>query len=202
MLPDPHTGRKLEFFRVRAVEDKTGLAFSYFQQRFSSSLKTAGYPPGFANALGKVIDEIADNIVQHSGENTEGFTGIAAYYVQGPSASFAVTDLGAGLLATLRASRRWRELSTAGAALRGVAIHHASSRDEQGEGEGFKQLFKALVDHNSLIRLRTDDAALIVGNSLNQREGGEMASPFLRGVQVSIQCGLRNKRAEEAEMKA
>lgn len=201
MPPEIHRGQILEFFRVRDSNDKTGLAFSYFEQRFSSSMKSEGFPPAFSNALGKVIDEMADNVIQHSGTTNDGFTGIAGYHVQNNCAAFAVTDVGAGFLATLRASPRWSGLTTAKAAIRSVTIDHASSRHDQGDGEGFKQLFKSLIDHNSLIRIRTDDAALTVGNSLNEREGGEMASPYLRGVQVSIVCGLRDHRAQELEIK-
>jgi hypothetical protein len=201
MPPEIHRGQQLEFFRVRDTNEKTGLAFSYFEQRFSSSMKNEGFPPAFSNALGKVIDEVADNVIQHSGTTDDGFTGIAGYHVQNTCAAFAVTDVGAGLLATLRTSPRWSGLTTPRAAIRAVTINHASSRQDEGDGEGFKQLFKSLIDHNSLIRIRTDDAALTVGNSLNEREGGEMASPFLRGVQVSMACGLRDRRAKESEIK-
>lgn len=197
---DIHRGRQLEFFRLRTMKDKNSLNLSYFEQRFSSSMKQEGFPPIFSNALGKVIDEMADNVIQHSGTTDDGFTGIAGYHVQNNCAAFAVTDVVAGLLATLRTSPRWSGLTTSRAAIRAIAIHHASSRQDQGDGEGFKQLFKSLIDHNSLIRIRTDDAALTVGNSLNEREGGEVASPLLRGVQISIACGLRDCRAQESEI--
>lgn len=198
---DVHGIRPFEFFRLRTAEDKTSLNFSLFLERFCRSMKQQEFPKTFANALAKIGDEMADNVVQHSGLSVDGFTGMAGYHVQDKRAAFAVIDIGRGILATLKESPRWSHLITAGAALRAVVTQGASSRKDQGEGEGFKQLFGSLVDHNVIIRLRTDDSSLTVADGLTDREGGEMMSPFLAGVQVSVVCAV-GAPAKETQISA
>jgi hypothetical protein len=190
-----HGTRIFEFFRLRAVEDKTSDQFSLFLERFCRSMKHEAFPPAFANALAKVGDEMADNIVQHSA-TIPPFSGIAAYHVQEKRAAFSVVDVGRGILASLRGSPKWRHLKNARLALRAIVSEGASSRIDQGPGEGFKQLFVSLVDHNCLIRLRTDDATLTVSEGLTDREGGEVASPQLAGVQVSVLCAVGCRAGE------
>jgi anti-sigma regulatory factor (Ser/Thr protein kinase) len=197
---DIHGTRRLEFFRLRTAKDKTSLKFDLFLERFCRSMKQQGFPTGFANALCKVVDEMADNVIQHSGQLAEGFSGIAGYHVEHHYATFAVSDVGRGILATLRESPEWNHLSTTREALRAILLQGASSRSAQGAGEGFKQLFASLIDRNSVIRLRTENSALMVAEGLNAREGGELASPFLPGVQVSVSCAVA-KRAAENEIK-
>ncbi len=158
-------------------------------------MKHEGFPPAFANALAKVGDEMADNVVQHS-TTTPPFAGITGYHVQDGRAAFCSVDVGRGILASLRDSLKWTHLQNARSALRAIVTEGASSRADQGPGEGFRQLFKSLVDHNCLIRLRTDDAMLTVAEGLTEREGGEVTSPQLSGVQVSISCAV-GRRAEE-----
>jgi hypothetical protein len=196
---DIHGTRRLEFFRLRTTQDKTSLNFELFLERFCRSLKQQGFPKSFANALSKVMDEMADNVVQHSGVFVDGFSGIAGYHIENKRAAFAVADIGRGILATLKDSPSWRHLSTAREALRAIVMRGASSRIEQGAGEGFRQLFGSLVDRNSIIRLRTDDSVLMIGDGLNEREGGELASPCLAGLQLSVICAL-GKRAAESEI--
>jgi hypothetical protein len=194
---DVHGIRQLEFFRLRTSEDKTSLQFELFVERFCRSMKQQGFPTVFANALSKVMDEIADNVVQHSGFLADGFSGIAGYHVENRQAAFAVVDVGHGILATLKNSPAWNELSTAREALRAIVMRGASSRIDQGAGEGFRQLFGSLIDHNSVIRLRTDDNALVIAEGENEREGGELSSPFLAGFQLSVSCALGRRAAEE-----
>ena len=101
-----HGTRIFEFFRLRAVEDKTSDQFSLFLERFYRSMKHEGFPPAFANALAKVGDEMADNVVQHSAMIPP-FSGIAGYHVQEKRAAFSVVDVGRGILASLSGST-WR----------------------------------------------------------------------------------------------
>ena len=195
---DLHGTRIFEFFRLRETADKTSDHFSLFLERFCRSMKAEGFPRKFASALAKVADEMADNVVQHS-SRCEPFSGIAGYHVCGGRAAFVVVDVGRGILARLRDSPTWRHLENSRAALRAIVREGASSRLHQGAGDGFKQLFTSLLDHNCLIRLRTDDSVLTVAEGETDREGGELVSPQLAGVQVSISCAV-GKRATEAEI--
>lgn len=195
---DLHGTRVLEFFRLRESADKTSDHFSLFLERFGRSMKAEGFPRKFANALTKVGDEMADNVVQHSSRSGP-FSGIAGYHVSGGRAAFVAVDIGRGILARLRDSPQWCHLDNSRAALRAIVSDGASSRADQGAGEGFNQLFTSLVDHNCLIRLRTGDSVLTVAEGETDREGGELSCPHLPGVQVSISCAVR-KRATEAEI--
>lgn len=195
---DIHGTRRLEFFRLRAVEDKTSVKFELFLERFCRSMKQQGFPKPFANALSKVMDEIADNVVQHSGRLPDGFSGIAGYHVDEKYAAFAVVDVGRGILGSLKGSPTWSHLSSAREALRAIILRGASSRMDQGAGEGFRQVFGALIDRNSIIRLRTDDSVVIIADGFNEREGGELTSPFLAGLQLSISCALGKRATENA----
>lgn len=198
---DIHGVRKWELFRLRSVEDKTSTGFSLFLERFCRSTKAQEFPKGFASALSAVLDEMADNVIQHSGVQANGFSGIAGYHVEGGRAAFAVTDVGRGVLSTLTDSPEWDHLLTARAALRAIVAKGASSRVGQGPGEGFKQLFASLVDRNALVRLRSDESVLIIADGENSREGGEMRCPILGGFQISVNCATRT-RATEAEISA
>lgn len=195
---DIHGTRQYEFFRLRSIDDKTSLSFSLFLERFCRSMRAKEFPAAFANALSKVFDELSDNVLQHSGWHGDGFTGIAGYHVEAAHAAFAVVDVGRGILARLNDSPEWSHLVTAREALRAIVARGASSRVGQGPGEGFRQLFASLVDRNAIVRLRTDDSVLTVGDGENAREGGEMRSPLLRGAQVSVNCAVRTRATEIA----
>lgn len=197
---DIHGMRIFEFFRLRETVDKTSDHFSLFLERFCRSMKSDGFPPAFTNALAKVADEMADNVVQHSLTH-EPFSGIAGYHVACGRAAFVAIDIGRGILARLKDSPKWSHLENSRAALRVIVTEGASSRVDQGAGEGFKQLFSSLVDHNCLIRLRTDNSVLTVAEGHTDREGGELVSPQLAGVQVSISCAI-GKPAAEVEIDA
>jgi len=193
---DIHGTRLFEFFRLSETADKTSDQFSLFLERFCRSMKCVGFPPKFANALAKVGDEMADNVVQHS-STTEPFTGIAGYHAAAGRSAFVVVDIGRGILARLRDSPKWSQLENSRAALRAIVSEGASSRVDQGAGEGFKQLFSSLVDHNCLIRLRTDNSAITVAEGQTDREGGELVSPQLAGVQISIACAVGKPAKED-----
>jgi hypothetical protein len=195
---DIHGTRRFEFFRLLETADKTSDQFSLFLERFCRSMKLESFPRKFANALAKVGDEMADNVVQHS-STSEPFSGIAGYHVAAGRAGFVVIDVGRGILARLRDSPKWSHLENPHAALHAIVSQGASSRLDQGAGEGFKQLFSSLVDHNCLIRLRTDDSVLTVAEGQTDREGGELLSPQLAGVQISISCAI-GKPAAEAKL--
>jgi hypothetical protein len=193
---DIHGTRLFEFFRLRETQDKTSDHFALFLERFCRSMKSDGFPPKFATALAKVGDEMADNVVQHS-STTEPFSGIAGYHVAAGRAAFVTVDIGRGILGRLRDSPKWSHLKTSRAALRAIVSEGASSRVDQGAGEGFKQLFSSLVDHNCLIRIRTDNSALTVAEGKTDREGGELMSPQLAGVQISIACAVGQPAKED-----
>lgn len=197
---DEYGVRVFECFRLRQTEDQTGPQIALFQARLGRSMESRGFPNPFAYAVAGVLAEMTDNVIQHSGRTAEGFTGLAGYYTEDNHVAFAVTDLGRGILARLQDVHEWKHLKSAREALRAVVTQGASSRHGQGSGEGFKQLFQSLSDRNAIIRIRTGDRSLTIADGKNEREGGELGSPVLAGVQVAVSCTLK-QRAEEMVMK-
>ena len=121
-----------------------------------------------AGLLGAMI-EIQDNVYEHSGAPE---TGLVAYATTATSFEFVVADRGIGVLSSLRENPNYADVSDAGAAL-GLAITDGVSRfpSETGHGQGFNQLFRALVGHNAELRFRSGDHALTLRPGRNFIEG-------------------------------
>lgn len=190
---DIHGTRELEFFRIRNASSFQGTDFQLARERMSRSMRQAGFSKEFALALAKVFLEMADNVNQHSLARhcNDELTGLVGYHVMDRYFAFSVADLGVGALASLGSSKTWKHLKTASDALKAIIVDHASRRDGQGEGEGFKQVLRALADRNAMLRLRSDDASVIMRPQDEQREAAFSSSPVLRGMQVSLVCDLR-----------
>jgi hypothetical protein len=190
--------RTVEFYRLRTTNDQINECFTVFQRRFVKNLTDNSFPSDFALGLSKVFTEMTDNVVQHSGPADQDFSGLAGFHVGPNYMSFAVTDIGRGALKRLRCSPEWSHLAKASDALHAIVHDSASSRKGQGGGEGFRQLFRTLVDRNVSIRLRTDDAALLISDATHTRQAASVISPALPGFQMSVACALDRPAAEEA----
>ena len=189
--------RTIEFYRLRTTSDQTSECFTIFQHRFVKNLVLNSFPSDFALGLSKVFSEMTDNVVQHSGPPGQNFSGMAGYHIGSNYMSFAVTDIGRGALARLRDSTDWQHLNKASDALHAIVHDSASSRAGHGPGEGFRQLFRTLVDRNVSIRLRTDDAAMRISDATHARQAGSVISPRLPGFQLSVACALDRPAAEK-----
>lgn len=159
-----------------------------------------GFSKKFSYAMAGVMAEMSDNIVQHSNGLGEELTGLIAFQLTGEQVSFAVFDIGKGLLASLKSSEDWRHLTSASAAIEAVFRQGASSRVGQGQGEGFRQLFKSLTERNSLIRLRADDSCLSLSRENGEDRALTSVSVHLSGVHVTVCSNLRSSRVLEAEV--
>lgn len=195
---DIHGTRSLEFFRIRNTNSIEGTDFQLTRERMSRSMVRAGFSRDFALALAKVFHELADNVNQHSklASSSDELTGLAGYHVQDGYIAFCVTDLGIGAYESLGSSSSWRHLKSAAEALKAIILDHASRRDGQGEGEGFKQVLRALADRNAMLRLRSDDASVLLRPRDKEREAAFFSSPHLRGMQVSLVCDVRKPPEE------
>ena len=193
-----HGTRSLEFYRVRSANSIVKPDFQLVQERMSRSMRQAGFGKDFSLALAKVFFEMVDNVNQHSGPGTgeNELTGLAGYHVADGYVALCVADRGIGALRSLRSSSAWKHLANASAALKAIIVDHASRRDGQGEGEGFKQVLRALADRNAMLRLRSDDAAIFLQARGNERQAVFASSPHLRGMQVSLSCDLRSPPEE------
>lgn len=140
-----------------------------------------------AGLLGALL-ELQDNVYEHSGAPD---SGVVAYAATSKSFEFVVADRGMGILRSLRRNPQFAAVTDSGRAIE-LAITEGVSRfpDESGRGQGFNQLFRALVGHNAELRFRSDDHALTLRPG---RAVGSAASTLsqvapLGGFAISVFC--------------
>ena len=132
------------------------------------------------------MGEIQDNVYEHSGAPQ---TGLVAYAVTSNSFEFVVADRGMGVLQTIRQNPRYASIPDYGAALEEV-IKDGVSRfpSETGRGQGFNQLFRALVGQNAELRFRSGDHALTMRPTSDALHGEAVLAQVaaLRGFTTSV----------------
>ena len=193
---DVHGNRTVEFYRLRTREDCINQNYQLFRERFVRSLRSATFPKEFAYALAGAFGEMSDNIVQHSEDGSDEYSGLVGYHVSEKYMAFGVVDVGRGVLASLATSPKWEHVGTAREALRTAVCESASRRPEQPQGEGFRTVFRSMVDRNAVLRFRTGDALLTIGDGGSHRQAVELCSPHLCGLQLSVCCALTGEAKE------
>lgn len=148
--------------------------------------KTKGLNAQLVSSLMGAMIEIQDNVYEHSGAP---HTGLVAYAVTPNSFEFVVADRGVGVLQTLRQNPRYVDIPNSGAALQEV-VKDGVSRfpSEAGRGQGFNQLFRALVGRNGEIRFRSGDHALTMQPTTDALHGKMTLAQVapLNGLTVSV----------------
>jgi len=148
--------------------------------------KSKGLNPHVVASLIGAMGEIQDNVYEHSGAPQ---TGLVAYAVTPNSFEFVVADRGVGVLQTLRQNPRYADIPDTGAALEEV-IKDGVSRfpSETGRGQGFNQLFRALVGQNAELRFRSGDHALTMRPTSDALHGEAILAQVaaLQGFAVSV----------------
>jgi hypothetical protein len=154
--------------------------------RFRASLVEIGkFSNEFANGLGGALEEMVDNVFQHSTDTQgRGAPAVVAFEVSAQSFAFGVGDVGRGVLDSLRENGRWRALSDDEAALNAVVVHQASRRGSD-PGAGFQLVVRTLADLGAF-RYRTGGAYVTVETEAiaHARTTAIGASVSLRGVQL------------------
>ena len=130
-----------------------------------------------------------DNVYEHSGA---AHTGLVAYAVGDRSLEFVVSDRGMGVLETLRQNPNYVHLPDAGAALE-EAIKPGVSRfpAETGRGQGYVQLYRAMVTHRAELRFRSGDHALTLRPTSDPLHGEQLLThtSALAGLTISAIWG-------------
>lgn len=168
-----------------------------YERRFLGGLREAGFDSNFAHGVLKAFAEMAENVVQHSGFDASGSEGLAGYHVGPRQFAFSICDLGRGFLRSLREDSRWAGLSSEQDAILAVVHKAASRRAGQGEGEGFKQLWKAFADHGAIVRLRSGDTVVTIRLVEGRRVAEISSMPSIDGVHLSVCCTLGKQSAEK-----
>ena len=181
-----------EFFCIRAAEDVLKQPWCLFLERFSGALREAGFKQ-LSHAIAGALNEIGTNVVQHStfGQPSAQMNGIACYAVSKKSARFAVGDDGIGALSSLQNNPCWSHLTFDREAVRAIGQEHASRRTDQGEGQGYRELFDALASFDGTVRLRSGTGIFGITGAIDAAVAVGSNSPHISGVQLSVHCALK-----------
>lgn len=180
----------LEFASLQSRQDLARLP-SRFCDRFERSLKDHGFGKKLAVGIAKSFFDMADNVIQHSGPDVDHpAIGALAYDVADRQCTFAVTDLGRGMLTSLRTNPTWARLSTSTEALDAAVRNGASRREGQGKGQGFSELHRALADLVGWLRFASGDAVLRLEGEPDKRIAPRGSRPPLCGFQITVSIKL------------
>lgn len=156
--------------------------------RADQAAQLAGFPKTTAALLIGAFGELQDNVFRHSEAPT---TGVVAYAVTAEGFEFVASDLGLGVLASLKTHPDYSELEDSGQALR-TAVADGESRfgRDSGSGLGLSQLFRALASQDGDLRFRSGDHVLeIRGHSPSLKGTLEVRHKAeLVGLTVSVLC--------------
>lgn len=163
--------------------------WSLFLQRFVRGLqRSCRFSSPIAHAVAGAVEEMVDNVIQHSGQGDEP-TGVVGYTI-GDGFAFGVADLGIGVLASLKENPKWLQLDTSREALLAAVRDRATRRTNVAVGDGFDTVLRNISDLGCVLRFRSGDGSLTV-DGFRARETMPMAErtcTHLCGFQVSIVC--------------
>lgn len=150
------------------------------------AMRAKGFPGLFSRGLVGAIDEMQNNIHDHSQASA---SGLIAYRVCREKVEWTVADRGIGVLTGLN-SGAFPSLNDTGEALK-IALTDGRSRfgGATGRGYGFRELFKALSARHGTLRFRSDDQALTikgVSPSLSRARLQQRAQ--VSGFSVTVVC--------------
>lgn len=153
-------------FGVLYVRDgslKTEEMCSDFAIALGSELARVGLPSGPRNLVEGAVSELATNIQQHAGERPRGYV---LYELEGTAVSVCVFDAGRGVVEGYTSVSPELKGLTAGNALVMAVREHRSrlAPIEEGRGNGFGTVLRAMKSLDARLRVRSGDAILETGS--------------------------------------
>lgn len=134
---------------------EAGAPFARFQEQFKTALVGCGTQSSAAHALVGAFHEMASNAAEHARSE---LPPIAAYEIGAASWAFSVTDVGRGVLGSLRQNPAFANIPDDIEAL-GLAVRDGvTSTGLVQRGRGFASVFKALVNRRCALRFRSIEA--------------------------------------------
>lgn len=182
--------RKIGFIRVNYARDNLD-DWTGFTMKAKRAAVASGLTGDLAGQVVSALDELLDNVVEHSGAPR---TGIAAYSEGDGVFEISISDSGMGVLKSLRRSNEYAHLDDHGDALK-LFIKDRVSRfgSESGRGFGFRPIFTGLANAQCTIRFRSGDHALqIDGTRLCEAPATLLQSVNMDGLVCTIVCHHRN----------
>jgi hypothetical protein len=153
-------GESAGFVAARRAAYKGGDAhWTAFEFAMHKALLAAGFPSRLTSGLVGAMNELQNNIRDHSQAVD---TGLIGYRVRPDRVEWVVADRGIGVLESLK-SGAFPSLADSAEALK-VALTDGRSRfgTASGHGYGFRELFKALTARQGALRFRSGDQALTI----------------------------------------
>lgn len=163
------------------------ISSSFFFKRFVRTMQAHGVSRVLANTVAGGFREMADNVVWHStNEECVLARSIIGFRVTPQTVTYAVADIGRGLLASLRSSPRWAALKDSLEALRTAVMLHATRRPGFVEGGGFRTVQQSVAGLPALCRFRTGDQVLRLDTRDYKLDQNFRSSPVISGLQLAV----------------
>lgn len=167
---------------------RPGQPFLLFQERFKTALVRGGVASRFAAALACALHEMASNAAEHAASD---LPPVASYEIASTTWSFGVTDVGGGIIKSLRRNPAYSALTDDVSAVRLALRDGVSATGQTDRGYGFSSVFRALVNRMCTIRLRSTGA---VGTWEGRSPGANllqlMTAPNRPGFHVCVSGAL------------
>lgn len=154
--------------------------------------KIAGLSSAVSLQLVAAMQELENNIHEHA-EAPE--TGLLAYRAESGAFEFVATDLGIGVLQSLRSCKAYAELRDEGKALN-LALSKGVSRHgpDCNRGHGFRPIFIGLMNLNGELRFRSGDHAVTMdGTNPNLATSQTAQKVPIKGFFASVRCLTRGR---------
>lgn len=170
---DEHGCRSFEAYPILERSSFTNQVYWHpFEARCSRSFSAySSISRTLADALTGVLSDMVDNIIQHSGQtSTIPSRGVASYFATQTECGFVVCDSGRGALASLKSNLLWSALQSEGDALDAILSKGATRRAENSFGDGYRTLFRAMIDHEFEVVLWSGDAFVSIALEHGERK--------------------------------
>jgi hypothetical protein len=175
------------FRRLGPDGERTDL-WQLWASRLDQAALAAGFPALIVAEIIGALGELQDNVFRHS---EAARTGLVAFAARPGTLEVIISDIGIGVLASLRSHADYASTEDAGMALK-IAVADGESRfgRDSGCGFGMGQMFRALANHDGDLRFRSDDHALeIRGHSPSLQGRVQLRQKAsLPGLTVSVLC--------------
>jgi hypothetical protein len=192
--------RRIGFIRAaRSGPDGDHRLVSFLMDAQRAAMNIAGLPGATPAQMAAAMEELEDNIHEHSEAAP---SGLLAFRAAPGVFEFVAADSGIGVLASLRHSQLFASVPDHGKALR-AALTEGTSRfgPGSGHGYGFRPIFTGLANLRGFLRFRSGDHALIIDCKSPDIRSAQLAQKaFIDGFFVSIRCQATRRRQVAANI--
>lgn len=180
---------RIGFLRTEQNQPSSEVISIGFRLAAQRAAIAIGFTTPIARQLAAAIGELESNIYEHSGKP---FTGLLAFRAHPNHFEFIASDMGMGILESIRMSPDYSSLNDHGDALR-LALTEGVSQfgTSAGRGFGFRPIFVGLANINGTLQFRSGDHALMIDGANSDVMAARVAQKvFLGGFLVSVRCEI------------